>query len=227
MPTIPGVEDLPRRGLPHRPVAARAGELRGQARRGDRHRRDRGAGDHRDRQDGGPPDRVPAHAELVRAAAQQPDRRGAPRRASRRRYPEIFALCRDSFGCFIHQADPRKALEVSPEEREAFYEKLYREPGFGIWMGNFRDMLVDPEANATITEFMRRKIRARVQGPEGRGEADPDQPRLRHPPRAARERLLRGLQPAERAARGHPGDADRADHARRHPDEPTSSARST
>jgi len=81
-------------------------------------------------------------------------------------YPEIFALCRDSFGCFIHQADPRKALEVSAEEREAFYEKLYGEPGFGIWMGNFRDVLVDAEANATITEFMRRKIRERVRDPK-------------------------------------------------------------
>ena len=58
-------------------------------------------------------------------------------------YPEIFALCRESFGCFIHQADPRNALEVSPEEREAFFEKLYGEPGFGIWMGNFRDVLID------------------------------------------------------------------------------------
>src|SRR5262245_34576127 len=79
---------------------------------------------------------------------------------------EIFARCRDSFGCFIHQADSRKAMEVSPEEREALYEKLYGEPGFGIWMGNFRDVLVDPDANATITEFMRRKIRARVKDPK-------------------------------------------------------------
>ena len=77
-------------------------------------------------------------------------------------YPEIFATCRESFGCFIHQADRRNALDVSAEEREAFYEKLYGEPGFGIWMGNFRDILVDPEANGTITEFMRRKIRERV-----------------------------------------------------------------
>jgi cation diffusion facilitator CzcD-associated flavoprotein CzcO len=77
-------------------------------------------------------------------------------------YPEIFARCRDSFGCFIHAADPRNALEVSPEEREAFYEKLYAEPGFGIWMGNFRDILIDKAANDTITDFMRRKIRERV-----------------------------------------------------------------
>ncbi len=80
-------------------------------------------------------------------------------------YPETFAICRESFGCFIHQADPRNALDVSPEEREAFYEKLYREPGFGIWMGNFRDILIDREANATITDFMRRKIRERVKDP--------------------------------------------------------------
>src|SRR5438477_2624554 len=80
-------------------------------------------------------------------------------------YPEIFARCRQSFGCFIHDADPRKALEVSAEEREAFFEKLYREPGFGIWMGNFRDVLVNEEANATLTEFMRRKIRERVKDP--------------------------------------------------------------
>jgi cation diffusion facilitator CzcD-associated flavoprotein CzcO len=80
-------------------------------------------------------------------------------------YPDIFARCRESFGCFIHAADPRNALEVSPEEREAFYEKLYNEPGFGIWMGNFRDILIDKAANDTITDFVRRKIRQRVQDP--------------------------------------------------------------
>ncbi len=81
-------------------------------------------------------------------------------------YPEIFERCRQSHGCFIHQADPRKALEVSAEEREAFYEKLYGEPGFGIWMGNFRDILVDPAANDTISDFVRRKIRERVKDPK-------------------------------------------------------------
>ena len=55
---------------------------------------------------------------------------------------------------------------MSPEEREAFFEKLYGEPGFGIWMGNFRDVLIDQDANATITEFMRRKIRSRVKDPK-------------------------------------------------------------
>jgi cation diffusion facilitator CzcD-associated flavoprotein CzcO len=80
-------------------------------------------------------------------------------------YAEIFAKCRETYGGFIHDADRRNALEVSAEEREAFFEKRYSEPGFGIWMGNFRDILIDREANKTITEFMRRKIRERVKDP--------------------------------------------------------------
>ena len=54
---------------------------------------------------------------------------------------------------------------MTEEEREAFWEKLYGEPGFGIWMGNFRDILVDRKANALISEFVARKIRQRVKDP--------------------------------------------------------------
>jgi cation diffusion facilitator CzcD-associated flavoprotein CzcO len=80
-------------------------------------------------------------------------------------YPEIFARCQETYGCFIHATDPRSTLEVTKEEREAFWEKLYGEPGFGIWMGNFRDILVDRKANALISDFLARKIRQRVKDP--------------------------------------------------------------
>lgn len=81
-------------------------------------------------------------------------------------YPEIFARCRTTPGCFIHMADARGTFEVSEEERDAFYEKLYSEPGFGIWQANFRDMLVDPAANDMASEFVKKKIRERVNDPE-------------------------------------------------------------
>jgi cation diffusion facilitator CzcD-associated flavoprotein CzcO len=83
----------------------------------------------------------------------------------RANYPEIFARCQETYGCFIHATDPRATLEVTPEEREAFWEKLYGEPGFGIWMGNFRDILIDRQANALISDFIARKIRQRVKDP--------------------------------------------------------------
>ena len=80
-------------------------------------------------------------------------------------YDDVFARCRASHGAFMHDSDSRRALDVTPEEREALFEKLYGEPGFGIWMGNFRDLYVDERANATISEFMARKIRERVKDP--------------------------------------------------------------
>jgi cation diffusion facilitator CzcD-associated flavoprotein CzcO len=83
----------------------------------------------------------------------------------RANYAEIFARCQETYGCFIHATDPRATYEVTAEEREAFWEKLYGEPGFGIWMGNFRDILVDREANQLMSDFLARKIRQRVKDP--------------------------------------------------------------
>jgi cation diffusion facilitator CzcD-associated flavoprotein CzcO len=80
-------------------------------------------------------------------------------------YPDMFRRCQETFACFLHTPDPRGTFEVSAEEREAFFEKLYSEPGFGIWQGNFRDILTDPAANAAITDFVARKIRQRVKDP--------------------------------------------------------------
>ena len=83
----------------------------------------------------------------------------------RARYPEIFAKCRASEGGFMHVADPRKTAEVDPQEREAFFEARYNEPGFSIWLANFYDTLMDENANAILTEFVERKIRARINDP--------------------------------------------------------------
>ena len=83
----------------------------------------------------------------------------------RTRYPEIFQRCRETFACFLHTPDPRKAMEVSAEEREALWEKLYGNRGFGMWQGNFSDILVDRRANALVSDFVARKIRQRVKDP--------------------------------------------------------------
>ena len=80
-------------------------------------------------------------------------------------YPAMFELLRQTPGCYIHNTDPRGTFEVSPEEREAFWERLYAEPGFSIWMANFRDVLTDLKANALFSEFVARKIQERVKDP--------------------------------------------------------------
>ena len=80
-------------------------------------------------------------------------------------YDEIFERCAQTFGGFLHTPDRRRSTEVTREERLAFWEKLYAEPGFGIWLGNFRDTQISAEANAELSEFIAGKIRSRVADP--------------------------------------------------------------
>jgi cation diffusion facilitator CzcD-associated flavoprotein CzcO len=84
----------------------------------------------------------------------------------RSRYDEIFKRCGETFSCFLHTPDPRNTFDVTPEEREAFLEKLYSERGFGIWVGNFKDMLTNRAANEEISRFVANKIRQRVKDPK-------------------------------------------------------------
>jgi cation diffusion facilitator CzcD-associated flavoprotein CzcO len=81
------------------------------------------------------------------------------------RYDEIFAICARTPGGFIHEPDRRPFFEVPREERLAKWEQLYGEPGFGIWLANFRDTFMDEEANAELSEFIADKIRSRVHDP--------------------------------------------------------------
>ena len=68
-------------------------------------------------------------------------------------------------GSFVHEFDPRSAMEVSPEERLEQYERLWDKPGFGKWLSNFHDIMVPGEANEDYAEFFRNKIRERVNDP--------------------------------------------------------------
>ena len=77
-------------------------------------------------------------------------------------YPAMFQRCLETYSCFLHTPDTHGTFEVSPEERAAFWEKLYASPGFGIWLGNFKDILTDRAANAELSAFVANKIRQRV-----------------------------------------------------------------
>ena len=58
----------------------------------------------------------------------------------RARYDDIFAACTRTPGGFEHEPDRRGFYEVTAEERIALWDKLYDEPGFGIWLSNFREI---------------------------------------------------------------------------------------
>jgi cation diffusion facilitator CzcD-associated flavoprotein CzcO len=84
----------------------------------------------------------------------------------RARYDEIFAACALTPGSFVHGPDKRGFYEVSREERLALWDKLYDEPGFGIWLANFREIFMDEAANAELSEYIAGRIRGRVNDPK-------------------------------------------------------------
>ena len=198
--------------VPHLPLAARAGRHGGQAGRRDRHRRHRHPGDRRDRRQGGRAHRVPAPAELERAAQQ---RRRSPTREMadiRRRYDEIFAACARSPGGFEHEPDRRGFYEVTREERLALWDKLYDEPGFGIWLANFREIFTDEKANAEFSEYIADRIRRRVKDPKVAEKLIPRDHGFGVQRVPMETQLLRGLQPAQRPPGRHQRDAAGARH---------------
>jgi cation diffusion facilitator CzcD-associated flavoprotein CzcO len=84
----------------------------------------------------------------------------------RARYDEIFAACKLTPGSFVHGPQKSGFYEVSREERLALWDKLYDEPGFGIWLANFREIFMDEAANAELSAYIADRMRRRVNDPK-------------------------------------------------------------
>ncbi len=73
---------------------------------------------------------------------------------------------RDSFfGLVVTDVNPAKAGEVAEAERARIFEERWQQGGFSI-IGSFSDLLVDEDANATVADFVRDKIRGVVKDPK-------------------------------------------------------------
>ncbi len=83
----------------------------------------------------------------------------------RARYDEIFAACKLTPGSFLHGPQKSGFYEVTREERLALWDKLYDEPGFGIWLANFREIFMDEAANAELSAYIADRMRRRIRDP--------------------------------------------------------------
>jgi len=66
---------------------------------------------------------------------------------------------------FLHVPSDKNTFDDSPEERQAFYERVWQLGGFGKIISNYRDMTLNPAANAEWSKFVADKIRAAVHDP--------------------------------------------------------------
>ena len=132
-------------------------------------------------------------------------------RAVKADYPALRARARQTMTGIDFDYSDAVALETPPEERTREYERRWQRGGLSF-LGAYKDLMVDQEANDTAAEFVRAKIRERVRDPEG-GRAAGAQEHHRLQAAVHRHRLLRDVQPAERHADRCERRADRGDHA--------------
>jgi cation diffusion facilitator CzcD-associated flavoprotein CzcO len=81
-------------------------------------------------------------------------------------YPEIREKTRDTVSGFPYDPIERSAFEVTEEERNAIFERLWQEGGFKFMWGSFNDLMSDKAANDLAADFIRNKIREMVNDPE-------------------------------------------------------------
>lgn len=112
---------------------------------------------------------------------------------NRKWYPELFAYRERCFGGFIYDFCERATFEDSPQEQEAFLEKLWQDGGFRYWLGketarvvstsetnampgNYRDYLLDAKSNRVVYDFWQKKQAARIKDPRKRDILVPKEP---------------------------------------------------
>jgi hypothetical protein len=80
-------------------------------------------------------------------------------------FPGRFRKRTETFAGFDYDALAKSALEVSDDERQATFERLWEIGGFAPWIGSFNDILLNEEANRAAYKFWRDKTRARINDP--------------------------------------------------------------
>ncbi len=93
---------------------------------------------------------------------------------ARDNWPALREKMQANLGGFPHDGNRGSALDATPEERRALYEELWERGGFGFFLDLYSDIAVSEEANDSLAEFVRDKIREIVKDPDTARKLLPD-----------------------------------------------------
>ncbi len=86
--------------------------------------------------------------------------------ADRQKFHQEFetnkALVNTTFSGFQYDFENGSWHDATPEERQQVYEKLWSEGTLKLWLAAYFEVFVEQEANDDISEFVRNKLRARL-----------------------------------------------------------------
>jgi acetone monooxygenase len=90
----------------------------------------------------------------------------ADRAELRAQYPDLKKRVQGTFAGFDYDFDSRDFLTLSREERQKRMQELWDDGSLSFWIGSFQGVFVDETVNAEFSEFVRQRIRARINDPK-------------------------------------------------------------
>jgi cation diffusion facilitator CzcD-associated flavoprotein CzcO len=80
-------------------------------------------------------------------------------------YDSLYDRAKRTKSGFPYNLTKQSIWDVTPEERESFWEGLWEQGGIQLLVSNFRDILTNKDANRLMYEFWAKKVRARISDP--------------------------------------------------------------
>lgn len=90
-------------------------------------------------------------------------------------YPALFAAGRKSAVGFPTTRHDVRVQDVSPEERERYFESNWGAGGFQFLLKNYNNIMLDKEANKIVYDFWKKKVRERLTDPKKQALMAPDE----------------------------------------------------
>jgi len=91
-------------------------------------------------------------------------------------YAERMKLRNTTFAGFDFDFLDRAVPDVTPEERDAEFERMWETGGFVPWLANFNDIFFNEDSNRTFYDFWRDKTRERIADKELWEDLAPTEP---------------------------------------------------
>jgi cation diffusion facilitator CzcD-associated flavoprotein CzcO len=86
-------------------------------------------------------------------------------RRMKENYPEMYDRRTKTFAGADIDFLATSGIDVSDDDRQAIFERLWAMGGFAPWVGSFNDVLVNEKTNRAAYDFWRDKTRARIKDP--------------------------------------------------------------
>ena len=84
----------------------------------------------------------------------------------RKKYPDIKKQRNETFAGFSFDFQEVPFKDLEPPARKKMMEKYWADGSLSFWIGQFPEIFFEEEANREVSNFVKQKIRARINDPE-------------------------------------------------------------